>query len=341
MVIVGKPDAFERKYMGRFRSLASEFGEFVKYERDRGARDIGVHLTHTLSSGKERVSTALVWFQMKGVMSSTLPLAEFEKLTSISIPLDVKHLRYWYLQPMPTYLALNVESVDKFFILNITDYVRNEWGRNILTLEQNTATVKVPLKSELDRQAFRLILQANDIEEWKKALGSNSENIAVCYRNYNLIWNLGTADERNVTHELEFWDWQSKTRGQLHIYEVTESGKKTLREHLQYRMNINELESSYPYIEFFAKDEDKIDDWLDEEEDNEVPDVVLSNGDVISGVNVNAAYEYFAYNCGIKLNEVGNELFEWVKYLADIGLIEITPGKSECISIAPWHGRAV
>jgi len=338
VIVVGKTDAFERKYMEKFRLIASDFGEFVKYENDRGARDIGMHLTHTLSSGKERVSTALVWFQMKGKMSSTLPIAEFESLEEVSISLDVNHLRYWYLQPMPTYLAIYVEAADKFLILNVSEYVKNKWGRDILTLNQNTATVKVPTESELDKQAFRLILQENDIEEWKKALGNESEEVDVCYRDYDLIWHLGTAGERNVTHELEFWDWQSKTRSQLYIYEVGESSKEVLREHWQYMMNIHQLESSYPYIEFFLKDEPN-DDWFYDEDDNEVPDIVLVNGDVISGVN--AAYEYFAYECGIRLNEAGHELFEWVKFLSDIGLIEITPGKSEFVSFAPWHSRAI
>ena len=340
MIVVGKTDAFERKYMEKFRAFAADFGEFVNYEHDRGARDIGLHLTHALSSGKERVSTALVWFQMKGVMASTLPANEFEKSKKLTISLNVNHLRYWYLQPMPTYLALYVESVDKFFILNLTRYVRDKWGRDILTLDQTTASVEVPVESELDEQAFRLILQANDVEEWKKALGSESENVDVCYRDYDLIWHLGTADERHVTHELEFWDWQSKTRGQLYIYEIGESGKEVLREHWQYMMNIHDLESSYPYIEFFAMEDDEGDDWWDDDDEgNEVPDITLSNGDVISGVN--ASYEYFAYECGMKLNDVGKELFEWVQFLSNAGLIEITPGKSELISIAPWHGRAV
>ena len=42
---VGKSDAFEREYTQKFRLLAAEHGEFVHYERDRAARDIGLHLT--------------------------------------------------------------------------------------------------------------------------------------------------------------------------------------------------------------------------------------------------------------------------------------------------------
>lgn len=336
MIVVGKTDAFERKYMEKFRAFSSDLGEFVNYEHDRGARDIGLHLTHPLSSGKERLSTALVWFQMKGVMSTTLPLNEFEKLKKITISLNVNHLRYWYLQPMPTYLALYIESIDKFYVLNLTRFVRDKWGRNILTLDQATATVEVPVESELDNQAFRLILRENDISEWRKALGNDGENVDVCYRDYDLIWHLGTANERNVTHELEFWDWQSKTRSQLYIYEVGESERDVLREHWQYMMNINDLEASYPYIEFFTEDDDHNSDWWD---DDEVPDIILSNGDVISGVN--ASYEYFAYECSMRLNDIGKELFEWVQFLSKVGLIEITPNKSEFISIAPWHSRAV
>lgn len=337
MIVVGKTDIFERKYMERFREFASGFGEFVNYEHDRGARDIGLHLTHPLRSGKERLSTALVWFQMKGVMSTTLSVSEFEKLQKLTISLKVSHLRYWYLQPMPTYLALYIESVDRFFILNLTKFVKDKWGRDILTLEQATATVEVPVDSELDNQAFSLILQENDISEWKKALGNDGENVDVCYRDYDLIWQLGTADERNVTHEVEFWDWQSKTRGQLFIYEIGDGEKDIIREHWQYRMNINDLETSYPYIELFKKDDCSSDEWWDD--DNEVPNVTLSNGDVISGIN--AANEYFYYECGMRLNDIGQELFDWVQFLSRVGLIEITPDKKEFISIAPWNSRAV
>ena len=79
MLQIGITDAFERDYMQRFRALAGKFGEFVFYERDRGARDIGLHLTHKLASDKERMSTAFCWFQMKGVMAETLTDKQFEK----------------------------------------------------------------------------------------------------------------------------------------------------------------------------------------------------------------------------------------------------------------------
>lgn len=42
---IGVNDEFEGLYIEKFRSLARPFGEFVKYERDRAAIDIGIHLT--------------------------------------------------------------------------------------------------------------------------------------------------------------------------------------------------------------------------------------------------------------------------------------------------------
>ena len=40
---VAANDDFEHVYMQKFRALAAPWGEFVAYERDRAARDIGLH----------------------------------------------------------------------------------------------------------------------------------------------------------------------------------------------------------------------------------------------------------------------------------------------------------
>lgn len=343
MILVGKMDSFERKYMEKFRSLASQFGEFVKYEHDRGARDIGIHLTHKLSSGNERLSTALCWFQMKGVMESTLTKTDYKNNKEVSIQLKVDHLRYWYLQPMPTYLAVYIECADQFLVTDIQEYVTKKWGRQILKLNQKTASVAVQMESLLDEQAFRLILEKSDLEEWKKALGAEEDEIRLCHRDYDLIWHLGTAVERNVEHRLVFWDWQSKIRGQLFIEErKAESADdwETLREHWQYMMNIFQLEGAYPYLEFFA-DQDREDALSLEYDESEygAPSITLLNGDVVIGEDT--VGEYFYYEMGVKLNEIGAQMFEWVKDLEQIGLIEVTPGKSERISVAPWHVRDV
>jgi hypothetical protein len=43
----------------------------------------------------------------------------------------------------------------------------------------------------------------------------------------------------------------------------------------------------------------------------------------------------------VKLNKLGEKMFIWVIEMAKIGLIEITPGKREIISVAPWNKRDV
>jgi hypothetical protein len=284
---------------------------------------------------------------MKGIMADTLTLEDFENKESLSISLEVKHLRYWYLQPMPTYLVVYVDSVDKFLILNIQNYVTEHWGRDILSLDQKTATVHIPTDSELDNQAFYLILVKSDIEEWKKALESEEGNVRLCRRDYNLIWHLGTAEERCVQHRVVFWDWFSKNRSQLYILERALAGDtewENLREHWQAAMSVYNLESEYPYVEFYSLEHiDAGEDiWGDKEEEDEyddVPPVALSNGNVVRGVNF--CFEYFEYCFGMRLNELGKEMLSWIQTLAISGLVEIDPGKSEFISIAPWHGRAV
>jgi hypothetical protein len=350
MLTIGSTDAFERDYMQRFRMFAGQFGEFVSYERDRAARDIGLHLTHKLASGRERLSTALCWFQMKGIMASTLPRKTFENASVVKLSLDVVHLRYWFLQPVPTHLVVYVQSAETFLVMNIQELVEKRWGKSILGLQQKTATVEVPTSSLLDEQAFRIILARSDIDEWAKALNTDKESLRLCRRDYNLIWHFGTAKQRNVLHRVVFWDWQTKSRSQFYIQERVKSQAsmwEDLREHMQYMMAVEDIEGAYPYLEFFdirvAEEEIEKDGPLgqedDEDEGPEAPEVVLANGDRVSGVN--CAFEYFLYTFGARLNKLGQALYQSVIALEKARLIEITHGKSECISIAPWHGRAV
>ena len=72
MAVIGANDRFERIYTQKFRDSAARFGEFVAYERDRGVRDIGIHLITKQQSGSERLTTALVWFQLKGIMATAV-----------------------------------------------------------------------------------------------------------------------------------------------------------------------------------------------------------------------------------------------------------------------------
>ena len=111
--IIGTTDEFEGRYTEKFRSLARDQGEFIFYERDRAAIDLGVHLTRPVEKGRE-ISHTRVWFQLKGIKATTLPYDEYAQGTDISLTVSLDHLKFWFASPEPAYLAVYVECVDKF-----------------------------------------------------------------------------------------------------------------------------------------------------------------------------------------------------------------------------------
>src|ERR1700734_573987 len=119
MAIIGKTDEFEHRYKEKFRAFAAQFGHFVTYERDIAKRDIGLHLKEPLPSGEAKLTSCLCWFQLKGIMAETFPEDKAKNAGAFKYRMKLEDLKFWFLQPMPTYLALYVESIDKFFILNL------------------------------------------------------------------------------------------------------------------------------------------------------------------------------------------------------------------------------
>jgi len=325
--------------MEKFRLFASKYGEFVQYERDRGARDIGLHLTKKSDDGQERLSAALCWFQMKGVMASSLSEAAFEKLDSIKLSLEVGHLQYWFLQAMPTYLVVFIESVDTFLIMNVQKYVSERWGQKVLTLRQQTVTVEVPTESVLDDEAFQHILRHGDAEEWTKALGTtvNADTLLMCQRDYEVIYNIGTAKRRKVESRMIFLDWISKMRGQVFIQQRRKKAGSewgTIREHWHHSMSIYDFEKNFPYLDFqpfYSRDD------LDEFE--EIKEITLSNGEEICGANMSD--EYFEYVMHIDLNSMGEQMLEWIEILRETKIVSFRAGRASTVSVAPWHWRAV
>lgn len=371
MLKIGKTDAFELGYMAKFKAFSSQFGEFVTYERDRAARDIGLHLTKEVNGGGRQVTSTLCWFQMKGIMASTLSKQEYDQLKEVSVSLSVNHLRFWFLDSMPTHLVVYVECADKFLTLNLQEYVRTHWGRKILTLNQGVATVKISVESELDEQAFGILLARGDVKQWAKALNAEEHHVTLARRDYELIYKLGTAKGRNVEHQMHYMSWISKTRGEVHIYErpikfvetADHCGWKDIRTHFEYG-GLDPV-SSYPYITLSVLDDDELSlnapsvpqnqevdgyeaeddfypfEWNGEDEyDGEFLD--LSDGQRIFGPN--CANEYCLFMMNVELNELGYELFEQVQFLINIGLLELINAdqeNGEFVSVAPWHHRDV
>ena len=346
---VGKADTFERRYTAKFRLLASNFGEFVFYERDRGARDIGLHLTRKRISGSEEVSTTLCWFQLKGLMSSTFSDRDFAKASVIKLRLEVSHLKYWFLQPMPTYLVVYIESVDTFLVLDIQEYVNKKWSKSILNLSQKTKTVEVPKASVLDEQAFSIILRKGDIDQWIKVLEITSDQANLCLRDYQLIFSIGTSEKRGFEQRLRFWDWLTKMRSQMYFEERKKGSADKwtiIREYWQSKDFSDEPEDMFPYLSFFPispttrlTTEDENEDW---DEVGYYPEnrLILKNGEIFCGTTM-LGFEFVEYILGYELNQLGRQMFDWIKWMIKTGLLEIDSREPSMISVAPWHHRAV
>lgn len=354
MVVVGKTDQFEHLYTERFRAFAAKFGHFVQYERDIATRDIGLHLTTPLETGGVKLTNCLCWFQMKGIMAETLGADEAKAATSFKYRMKVDHLKFWFLQPMPTYLALYVQSLDRFYILNLQKYVEDTWGRSILTLDQETAQVEVPSGSLLDEDALKIILRRSTVEEWTKALSADASQMRLCERDYSVIWRMGTAAERKVEQRFEIYDWQSKTRGEVHIQERATGGSgdwTTIRNHWQLFLRAIDVEEMYPYLNFDADEEgeERSESYEDEEysfsfpweteADEYRPTFRLKNGQIAAGED--CAGEFHLYYIIPRLNELGQSLYGLIKTLVDLKFIEIKDDRGEFVSIAPWHARQV
>ena len=160
---IGEHDEFEGLYTEKFRSLARPFGEFIKYERDRAAIDVGIHLTEKTNRRFRSVSNTRTWFQLKGIRATTLGLPEFEGRSDVALDLDIDDLRFWYASPEAVYLAVYVESADLFLAEDIRDIVDRQWGEDILNVstfraEQNLARVRILKSAVLDDEAWRRML---------------------------------------------------------------------------------------------------------------------------------------------------------------------------------------
>jgi hypothetical protein len=338
-------DAFERRYMGKFQAKAAEYGVAVKYERDRAARDIGIHFYRRKKSGDEVATGSLVWFQMKGFRSKTVPKEKFAKSRSLAVPLRVKDLQLWFRMNGPTYLVVYVESVDTFLILNIGKYVAEQYGPKVFDLGQKELNVPISTKSVLDAQAFELMIRQGTAEEWTRSLRADEADVRLAQRDYQLIWRLGGAEDRQVEHRVEVRDWQSKLRGEVYFHERKIDGSdqdwESIRTHWQFMLRARDLETAYPYLSFEPFNEEHQNDVEFESNEDGEPFVEFSDGSVVYGHD--CCGEYNLYELRPQLNETGARLMAMIATLVRTGMIEppTENDAGEVIDVAPWHHRDV
>lgn len=341
---IGKNDAFERRYMGKFNGLAAEFGEFAKYERDRAARDIGLHFVERKIDGGEIVSPSLVWFQMKGIQAETLSGEKFKKNGSASVTLDIAHLRFWYIAPDPTYLALYVESADQFLVLNLKKFVEEEFGDEILTLQQQTMKVTVAADSVLDGQAFYLIKKSQSVEAWKQRIKEGDRFAPIFFRDAGLIWKMGLIAEAGGHVSMIVRKYGTKTRTEVYFNEITTEGGavRELRKHWQSFMP-ERLDISFPYLDFDTTDTEgsELEQYDDEDEDamdSENWPLELPNGKTVMPVG---SFEMVEYDLAATLNDIGSSWLQTLRVMEKAGFVQVSADESEMVSVAPWHGRSV
>jgi hypothetical protein len=159
--LVGEQDAFEFLYRDKLKALLVPYGLLIEYHEDRAALDLGLH-PYKPEPGRDRVlSDARVWFQCKGVRTTTLGAAEFLASDAVVVSaLRLDHVRYWYGAADPVYLVIYVEAADVFLAHEIRDLVDAAGGMAMLaTLQergQKTLTLTVPRKSRLETSLERM-----------------------------------------------------------------------------------------------------------------------------------------------------------------------------------------
>ncbi|MDT4896710.1 MAG: hypothetical protein QOH25_1787 [Acidobacteriota bacterium] len=162
-----KRNKFERMYTKKFEGLAAEHGIGIEYDEDRAALDYGLHLTITDEKDNplEGVTSTRVWFQFKGKSLKTLTLERFNKSVEISEQVEIDHLRQWYRYAEPVYLTIYIEAVDRFYAIDVKQFIDDHWGASIFKDEtfkltkgkkgrgrQKKVTIKIPKTACVDEQ---------------------------------------------------------------------------------------------------------------------------------------------------------------------------------------------
>jgi hypothetical protein len=366
---IGAADEFENFYMTKFRQLAAPYGLFVEYTRDRAGRDIGLHLTQPAASIKGKIVTpALIWFQMKGVMKETLSLKDYKKAEEVSIVLETAHLRFWYMNLQPAYLAVYIGSADCFLAIDIKDWAHRNYGAAILQHPQKTITVKVHKRNVLDDQFFRLALDRNLVPALRSSLlQEDDEGIARFLRDSSLVKWLALCERSGTDARMRVIRWLTKLRSEVYFEGREGKGQwKGIRTHWQFMMG--EVADAFPFLTLKPKkkavEQERIElidtgddegreyvtraisilkseddeDWSDDDEMDHECLLAIGNDEYSYGEM--AEGEYVEHEIKISLNQIGERWAATLQVLeqAEIISVDMSP---HLISVAPWHARDI
>lgn len=155
-------DESEQLYTAKFLVLSAKHGIGIRYALDRGALDLGLHLTMPINPKKKGVTAKRIWFQFKGIDSGANGISKekFDKITEIPLGgIKIEHLRQWYRYAEPVYLTVYLEALDKFFAVDIQRLIDERWGASVFRDETfktdkgvvpETTTIYLPKTSEVN-----------------------------------------------------------------------------------------------------------------------------------------------------------------------------------------------
>lgn len=349
----GARSDFEVEYTLKFKQLVLNYGEFLQYERDQSQRDIGLHLKNKIADGS-RSGASTVFFQLKGIMGSTLSEKTLSEQGVIKQQLKVKHLRNWYRYAEPTYLCVYVECIDQFYYLNIKKWVDDNFGASIHDLSEETKTISVDFTDEfkLDEAALKKMFIKGESAGWKNLVGdlridgkTDEEHEAIfvaCLWQHNLMRRIHKIGDEGRVTKVHFRDRLSKTRSEAYFFEdeaesvalfpsEDDEQDNLFHSHWGVMLTFDRFTKHYEYLNF----------WQDEEADlshgGELMMFHSHTGEEFQGVNY--CYELGDVYMSCKLNTLGKKLVKWLERMENAGVIVPDYENPEFISIAGWHRK--
>lgn len=296
-------------------------------------------------------------------MKQTLSIEDYKSIEEVSVVLEVAHLRFWYMNVQPTYLAVYIESANCFLAIDIKDWARRNYGEAILMHSQKTITAKVHKRNVLDDQFFRLALNRNLVPALRSLLAQDDDKeIARFLRDSTLVKWLASCARSGAEARMTVIGWITKMRTEVYFEaRVGEEDWKRIREHWQFAMG--EIADSFPFLTLkpkrkaveqertgndeerecvstvisFVEEEDDKDWWDDDEMDGEC---LLAIGNDEYSYGEMAGGEYVVHEIGINLNEIGERWAATLQVLEEAEIISVDMSP-HWISVAPWHARDV
>jgi hypothetical protein len=156
-------EVFEDRYTDAFKQRFHGRGVVIKYDRDRAARDMGVHPT---APGSLELSSVRVWFQLKGIHSGTMDEPTLGSAETVPVRLDVDDVKKWYAAPEAVYIVVYLEAVDEFVGEDLRDLVdrrfadhRGSFGSKMSALDQESITLHVRKEAIVDGDRIGRMLE--------------------------------------------------------------------------------------------------------------------------------------------------------------------------------------